>query len=84
MAEENLKENLKLEQLADLREKTEMVSQLLLNQLKGHLDTLRPLLAPRRILAGQSTVGRRAMQGGPPKLAPCEPRRRPLARGLAD
>ena len=43
-------ENLKIEQLADLREKTEMVSQLLLNQLKGHLDTLRPLLAPRRIL----------------------------------
>jgi hypothetical protein len=50
MTEENLKESLKLEQLADLREKTEMVSQLLLGQLKGYLDTLRPLLAPRRIL----------------------------------
>ncbi|PYJ69581.1 MAG: hypothetical protein DME76_08535 [Verrucomicrobia bacterium] len=50
MADENLRENLKIEQLADLREKTEMVSQLLQNQLKGYLDTLRPLLAPRRIL----------------------------------
>ena len=50
MVDGNPGENLKLEQLADLREKTEAVSQLLLNQLKGHLDTLRPLLAPRRIL----------------------------------
>jgi hypothetical protein len=50
MAEGDPRENLKLENLADVREKTEMVSQLLLNQLKGHLDTLRPLLAPRRIL----------------------------------
>jgi hypothetical protein len=50
MAEGDPRDNLKLEDLADVREKTEMVSQLLLNQLKGHLDTLRPLLAPRRIL----------------------------------
>src|SRR5437870_162652 len=50
MAEGDPRDNLKLENLADLWEKTEMVSQLLLNQLKGHLDTLRPLLAPRRIL----------------------------------
>jgi hypothetical protein len=50
MVDGDPRENLKLEDLADLREKTETVSQLLLNQLKGHLDTLRPLLAPRRIL----------------------------------
>ena len=50
MAEGDPRDNLKLENLTDLREKTEMVSQLLLNQLKGHLNTLRPLLAPRRIL----------------------------------
>jgi hypothetical protein len=50
MADGDPRENLKLEDLADLREKTEQVSQLLLNQLKGHLDTLRPLLAPRRVL----------------------------------
>jgi hypothetical protein len=50
LVEQNVREDLRLEQLADLREKTEMVSQLLLGQLKGYLDTLRPLLAPRRIL----------------------------------
>jgi hypothetical protein len=50
MAEKNLKDDLKIEQLADLRERTELVSQLLWDQLKSHLQTLRPLLAPRRIL----------------------------------
>src|SRR5438132_1310500 len=50
MADGELRENLKIEQLVDLREKIEMVSQLLQNQLKGHLDTLRPLLVPRRVL----------------------------------
>src|SRR3954465_5616550 len=49
MADGDLRQNLKLEQLADLREKTEVVSQFLQSQLKGYLDTLRPLLAPRRI-----------------------------------
>jgi hypothetical protein len=50
MAEANLRENLRIEQLADLREKTEAVSGLLLNQLREHLETIRPLLAPRRLL----------------------------------
>jgi hypothetical protein len=50
MSEADPRENLKLEQLANLREKTEMVSQLLLNQLREHLETIRPLLAPRRLL----------------------------------
>jgi hypothetical protein len=50
MANGDPRENLKLEQLADLREKTELVSQLLQSQLKGYLDTLRTLLTPRRIL----------------------------------
>lgn len=38
------------EQLAELREQTEVVSQFLQKQLKAHLETLRPLLAPRRLL----------------------------------
>jgi hypothetical protein len=50
MAEGNLRDTLKTEQLAELREKTEAVSGLLLSQLRGHLDTIRPLLAPRRLL----------------------------------
>jgi hypothetical protein len=42
--------SLTFEQLADLRDKTETVSQFLWKQLKAHLETLRPLLAPRRLL----------------------------------
>ena len=41
---------LTFEQLADLREKTEAISQFLQKQLKAYLETLRPLLAPRRLL----------------------------------
>jgi hypothetical protein len=41
---------LTFEELADLRDKTEAISQLLQKQLKAHLETLRPLLAPRRLL----------------------------------
>ena len=36
------------EQLADLREKTERLSQFLSQRLKNHLTTLYPILAPRR------------------------------------
>lgn len=50
MADGHLRESLRIEQLAELREKTEAVSELLLGQLRGHLETLRPLLAPRRLL----------------------------------
>jgi len=41
---------LTIDQLADLRGKTEAVSEFLLKQLRTRLDTLRPLLAPRRLL----------------------------------
>ncbi len=41
---------LTFEQLVDLREKTEAISQFLYKRLKGHLETLRLLLAPRRLL----------------------------------
>ena len=39
MVEANPRETLRIEQLADLREKTEAVSRLLLNQLTEHLET---------------------------------------------
>ncbi len=50
MADGNFRDTLRIEQLAELRAKTETVSGLLLSQLRGHLETLRPLLAPRRLL----------------------------------
>jgi hypothetical protein len=42
--------SLTFEQLADLRDKTETISQFLQKQLRAYLETLRPLLAPRRLL----------------------------------
>jgi hypothetical protein len=51
-----LAKSLTFEQLADLREKTEAVSQLLQRQLKSYLETLRPLFAPRRLLGKYTGV----------------------------
>jgi hypothetical protein len=48
MAQE-LRETLRLEQVAKLRDQTEKVSQFLFGRLKGHLESLRPLLAPARV-----------------------------------
>jgi hypothetical protein len=48
--------NLTFEQLAELRDKTEAISQFLQKQLKTHLETLRPLLAPRRLLGKYAGV----------------------------
>ena len=42
--------SLTFEQLAELRDKTEAISQLLQKQLMAHLETIRPLFAPRRLL----------------------------------
>lgn len=39
-----------LQQLPDLRKKTEAVAKLLQDQLTRHIDTLRPLFAPERVL----------------------------------
>jgi hypothetical protein len=41
---------LTFDQLADLREKTERLSQFLSGRLKAHLATLYPILAPQRVL----------------------------------
>ncbi len=43
-------EALTTEQVASLREKTEAVSQILGSHLRTYIDTLKPLLAPRRVL----------------------------------
>ncbi|HEY3840626.1 MAG TPA: hypothetical protein VGL72_28835 [Bryobacteraceae bacterium] len=50
--------NLTLQELPELRRKTEAISQLLRQQIVGHFETLRPFLGPERIfgrLAGGKT-----------------------------
>jgi len=54
--------NLTFEQLANLREKTEVIAQFLKDRLKGHLETLRPAFAPRRML-GKYTGTREGVAG---------------------
>jgi len=41
---------LTFEQLAELRQKTEAIAGFLRTRLQGHLETMRPLFAPRRLL----------------------------------
>ena len=48
---------LSIEQLAALRQKTETASKVLDSHLKSYLDTIKPLLAPRRVL-GRHVVAR--------------------------
>lgn len=50
-------QSLSFEQLAELREKTEAISQFLQQQLKTQLETLRPLLSPRRLLGKYVRTG---------------------------
>jgi len=45
-----MQKNLTFKQLPELREKTEAISKLFEQQLRQHLETLRPLLSPRRLL----------------------------------
>jgi hypothetical protein len=52
--------SLSTEELSDLRTKTEAVSELLRRQLAGHLETIRPLLAPQRVLGKHVRAGQRS------------------------
>ena len=49
--------NLSIEELSKLREKTDRVAEFLQKQLAAHLETLRPLLAPRMVLGRHVTGG---------------------------
>jgi hypothetical protein len=49
MAQDDFRAALRLEQVAELREKTEKLSKFLLERLKDYLETIRPLLAPVRV-----------------------------------
>jgi hypothetical protein len=51
MVESNSPETaLSFEQLVSLRGHTEAIAQFLHTQLQGHMETLRPFFAPRRLL----------------------------------
>ncbi|OGR95114.1 MAG: hypothetical protein A2V88_17920 [Elusimicrobia bacterium RBG_16_66_12] len=50
---------LTLEQLGELREKTNAISQYLLQRLGAHLETVRPLLSPKRLLGRYVAGGSR-------------------------
>jgi hypothetical protein len=52
--------SLSTEELSDLRKKTEAVSELLRRQLASHLETIRPLLAPQRVLGKHVRAGQRS------------------------
>jgi hypothetical protein len=62
MSQPNEPKAITLEQLPDLREKTEQVSQFLTKRLKSHINTLAPLFASRRVfgryLGGKDAVPR--------------------------
>ena len=51
--------SLTMEQLSDLRGKTQAVSELLLKQLKGHLGTIRTIFAPSKLLGKHVRSGAR-------------------------
>ena len=50
MVENGTAKTLTFEQLAELRQRTEAIAGLLKSRLQGHLETMRPLFAPRRLL----------------------------------
>ena len=59
--------SLSIEELSDLREKTEAIAELLRAQLAGHLETVRAILAPARLLGKHVRAGQRSeAQGADP------------------
>jgi hypothetical protein len=54
------RQSLSIEELSELRQKTEAVSDLLRKQLAGHLETIRAILAPQRLLGKHVRAGQRA------------------------
>ncbi len=61
-SDDSTTKTLTFEQLENLREKTETIAQFLKDRLKGHLETLRPAFAPRRML-GKYTGTREGVAG---------------------
>jgi len=59
---------LSLQELPELRRKTETVSQFLRQQISAHLETLRPMFAPERVF-GKSAGGKTEVAGAERALA---------------
>lgn len=69
---------LSLPELPELRRKTEAVSRFLREQIAGHLETLRPLLAPERVF-GKSAGGKLDVPGAERALAELRQNYKPFA-----
>lgn len=67
-----------MQELPEMRRKTEAVSQLLRNQVTAHLETLRPLLAPERVF-GKYAAGKVEVNGADRALAEVQQLYRPFA-----
>ena len=76
MSDEPIKA-LTLQELPDLRRKTEAVSQFLRQQIATHLETLRPLLAPERVF-GKFAGGKIDVSGADRALAEVQQSCRPF------
>jgi len=70
---------LTLQELPDLRRKTESVSRFLRNQIAAHLDTLRPLFAVERIF-GKLAGGKTEVAGAERAIAELQQSYQPFAR----
>lgn len=66
-----------LQELPELRRKTERISKLLFDQLSGHLETLRPLFAPERLF-GKLAGGKTEQAGAERALADLQQSYRPF------
>jgi hypothetical protein len=77
-ASETSPERLTFEKLPELRSKTEIISRFLQEQLQSHLETLRPILAPERLIG--RTVGAKAeLAAGERALAQLQQSYKPFA-----
>ncbi len=73
--------SLTIPEVAELRSKTETISKLLQTQLETHLETLRPLFAPRRLLGKHlgGSAGRDEVPGADKALAELKQRYKEVA-----
>lgn len=71
--------SLSLQELPELRRKTDAVSRFLKQQIAGHLETLRPLLAPERVF-GKYAGGKSDVPGADRALAELQQNYKPFAR----
>src|SRR5258708_2248379 len=78
MSDESTK-TLTLGELPELRRKTEAVSRFLRDQIAAHLETLRPLFAPERIL-GKNAGGKVAVTGSERAMPELQQSYKPFTR----